>query len=300
MRVLNFADGFKYLFFAADITDFFEDICRMNHTLRVAILDLYEGRPNEGMRCIQQILQEYSQAKGLPVVSKIFDVRLKEELPDLSFDIYLSSGGPGSPLETEGVSWDNKYMDWLHNLVKHNKISREADKKHVLFICHSFQLACRFFKTGKVTKRKSTAFGVFPIHMKAEGKKEAVFHGLKDPFYAVDSRDYQVIEEEKTDIKKKGASVLAIEKERPHIPLERAIMAIRFNEFMLGTQFHPEADALGMSMYLQRADKKKTVIEGYGEEKWRSMIQQLNDPDKIRKTYSEVIPNFLNNALGKA
>src|SRR5450755_3291981 len=293
IRDSNFADDLRYVFFAADITDFFEDICRMNHMLRVAILDLYEGRPNEGMRCIQQILQEYSQSKGFPVVSTIYDVRLKEELPDLSYDIYLSSGGPGSPLETEGVSWDSKYMDWLHNLVKHNKIANESDKKYVLFICHSFQLACRFFETGKVTKRKSTAFGVFPIHMKPEGKKEPVFHGLKDPFYVVDSRDYQVIEEEKSDIKKKGASVLAIEKERPHVPLQRAIMAIRFNEYMLGTQFHPEADAMGMSMYLQRTDKKKTVIEGYGEEKWKSMILHLNDPDKIRKTYASVIPNFL-------
>jgi homoserine O-succinyltransferase/O-acetyltransferase len=271
----------------------------MNHMLRVAILDLYEGRPNEGMRCIQQILQEYGVSKKLQIFSKVFDVRLKEELPDLSYDIYLSSGGPGSPLETEGVSWDIKYMDWLHDLVKHNKVAGESDKKYALFICHSFQLACRFFKTGKVTRRKSTAFGVFPIHMNSEGKKEPVFHGLKDPFYAVDSRDYQVIEEERSDIKKKGAHVLAIEKERPHIPLQRAIMAIRFNEFMIGTQFHPEADATGMSMYLQRADKKKTVIEGYGEEKWKSMIQQLNDPDKIRKTYSQVIPNFLNTARGR-
>ena len=77
-------------------------------------------------------------------------------------------------------------------------------------------------------------------------------------------------------------------------------MAIRFNEYMLGTQFHPEADAMGMSMYLQRADKKKTVIEGYGEEKWKSMIHQLNDPDKIRRTYSHVIPNFLNIARGRS
>jgi len=100
-------------------------------------------------------------------------------------------------------------------------------------------------------------------------------------------------------MKMKGAHILAIEKERPHVPLQRAIMAIRFNEFMLGTQFHPEADAMGMSMYLQRADKKKTVIEGYGEEKWKSMIQHLNDPDKIRRTYSHVIPNFLNIARGR-
>jgi homoserine O-succinyltransferase/O-acetyltransferase len=271
----------------------------MNTVLRVAILDLYEGRPNEGMRCIQQILQEYSSFSGLQLIFKIFDVRLKEEIPDLSYDIFISTGGPGSPLETEGVSWDMKYMDWLHNLVKHNKIAPESEKKHVLLICHSFQLACRFFKTGKILKRKSTAFGVFPIHMNAEGKKEPAFNGLKDPFYAVDSRDYQVIEEERSDIRKKGAVVLAIEKERPHVPLQRAIMAIRYNEYMLGTQFHPEADAMGMSMYLQRDDKKKTVIEGHGEEKWKSMIQQLNDPDKIRKTYAQVIPNFLNIALGK-
>jgi homoserine O-succinyltransferase len=135
--------------------------------------------------------------------------------------------------------------------------------------------------------------------MNAEGKHEPVFHGLKDPFYAVDSRDFQVIEEDKSDIRKKGALVLAIEKERPHIPLQRAIMAIRFNEYMLGTQFHPESDAAGMSMYLQRADKKKTVIEGYGEEKWKSMILHLNDPDKIRRTYSHVIPNFMNIARGR-
>jgi hypothetical protein len=76
-------------------------------------------------------------------------------------------------------------------------------------------------------------------------------------------------------------------------------MAIRFNEYMIGTQFHPEADAIGMSMYLQREDRKNTVIAEHGEEKWQSMITQLNDPDKIRWTYSHVIPNFLDYSLAK-
>lgn len=95
-----------------------------------------------------------------------------------------------------------------------------------------------------------------------------------------------------------GAIVLALEKERPHVPFERAIMAIRFNDYMIGTQFHPEADAVGMSMYLQREDKKQTVINEHGEAKWKSMIEHLNDPDKILWTYSRVIPNFLNIAIG--
>jgi homoserine O-succinyltransferase/O-acetyltransferase len=74
-------------------------------------------------------------------------------------------------------------------------------------------------------------------------------------------------------------------------------MAVRFNEHMIGTQFHPEADATGMSIHLQSDDKKKTVIAEHGEKKWRSMIEQLNDPEKIRWTYSHVIPNFLDIAL---
>jgi hypothetical protein len=74
-------------------------------------------------------------------------------------------------------------------------------------------------------------------------------------------------------------------------------MTIRFNEYMIGTQFHPEADATGMTMYLQRDDKKQTVIMGYGEAKWKSMIDQLNDPDKIVWTYAHVLPNFLNIAV---
>ena len=93
------------------------------------------------------------------------------------------------------------------------------------------------------------------------------------------------------------ATILAIEKERPHVPLERAVMAMRFNDSMIGTQFHPEADPKGMSMYLQREDKMKTVIAEHGEKKWRSMIEHLNDPDKILWTYSHLIPNFLDQAI---
>jgi hypothetical protein len=68
---------------------------------------------------------------------------------------------------------------------------------------------------------------------------------------------------------------------------------------MIGTQFHPEADASGMSMYLQREDKKATVIENHGEEKWQNMLEHLDDPDKIVWTYSHILPNFLNHAVGQ-
>src|SRR3954452_6077325 len=265
--------------------------------VRIAILDLYEGVENQGMRCIRQIIYDWSKTYGHDVEVNEFDVRRKCALPELSYDVYISSGGPGSPLESEDLEWDKKFCHWIKDLETWNNDISNFPKKHVLFICHSFQLACRYYNVANVCKRKSTAFGVFPVHMTDDGMNETVFAGLHDPFYAVDSRDYQVIEPNHRRLKKMGANILAIEKERLHVPFERAIMGIRFNDYFIGTQFHPEADATGMSMYLQGDDKKKTVIENHGEEKWKSMIEHLNDPDKILYTYSHVLPNFLNIAV---
>ncbi len=270
-----------------------------NRHIRIAVLDLYEGHANQGMRCIREIIGNWCKTNRFTITCNEFDVRQDLAVPDTSYDIYISSGGPGSPLETEGSEWESKYFGWLKSIEEWNKSTDHFPRKQVFFICHSFQLACRYYHIGTVCKRNSTAFGVFPIHMLEDGKNEFVFDALRDPFYCVDSRDYQVIEPNHTKLREMGARILAIEKNRPHVPYERAIMAVRFNDYFLGTQFHPEADASGMSMYLQREDKKQTVIENHGEPKWKSMVEQLQDPEKIMWTYEHVLPNFLNLAVGE-
>jgi homoserine O-succinyltransferase len=265
--------------------------------LKVAILDLYEGHPNEGMRCLRNILKEFGEENNIQVEWKEFEVRLRNEVPDMSYDVFISSGGPGSPLESRYSDWEKKYFGWLNEVERWNMNPDNLQKKFVFFICHSFQLSARYYNVGIITKRHSTAFGIFPIHMLEDGFDEPVFAGLRDPFYAMDSRDFQVIQPNYSVLEKMGAKILCIEKERLHVPYERAIMGIRFNEYMIGTQFHPEADVQGMAMYLHREDKKETIIENYGENKWQSMLKHLSDPDKILWTYSHVLPNFLNQAV---
>ena len=262
-------------------------------TIRIAILDLYEGFVNQGMRGLREILKQFAENNDIYLESREFDVRQKNELPDTSWDIYISSGGPGSPLESEGLEWDTLYFKWLHKIEKWNNDPARFNKKYVFFICHSFQLASRYFQIAKITKRKSTSFGVLPVHLLEDGKTEPVFANMADPFYAVDSRDYQVIQPDQQKIRESGSKILCIEKERPHVPFERAVMGMRFSEYFIGTQFHPEADAVGMKKYLQTEEKKKTVIENYGEAKWLSMMERLNDPDKIVWTHDHIIPNFL-------
>jgi GMP synthase-like glutamine amidotransferase len=265
-------------------------------SVRIAILDLYEGVANQGMRGIREIINQFGEINQLNIEMDEFDVRLKNSVPDLTYDIYISSGGPGSPLESEGSEWEKNYFEWLREVEKWNDDAMQLQKKYVFFICHSFQLVCRHWQLAKVCARKSTSFGVFPIHLLEEGKEEPVFSGMNDPFYAVDSRDFQIIEP-RMNMLYKGAKILCIEKDRPHLPYERAIMGIRFSDYFIGTQFHPEADAIGMTMYLHTEEKKKTVIENHGLAKWKSMIEQLNDPDKILWTYAHILPSFLNIAL---
>ena len=183
-------------------------------------------------------------------------------------------------------------MDQIDNF---NLINDE--KKYVFLICHSFQLGCRKYQLGKVTQRKSNAFGIFPVSLTPEGEEERIFNGLNNPFYSVDSRDWQVIEPSPVAFEKIGAQILAIEKERPHVDLERCIMAIRFSPYIIGTQFHPEADPTGMKIYLLQEEKKEAIIKNHGEDKYYDMLHSLENPDRIMLTKSVILPNFLDEAI---
>lgn len=266
----------------------------MMNKVNIALLDLNDGMKNEGMRCIREILERIKINQYSHLEWTEFEIRNSIQIPSLNFDIYISSGGPGSPLDSKDSSWENAYFKWIASVMNWNENPKNVKKKYVFLICHSFQLACRYFKIAEVIKRKSTSFGVFPIHIiKQLGTTDPVFHGLQNPFYGVDSRDFQVIQPNEQKVHQMGGDILCIEKERPHVPLERAVMAIRFNPYMVGTQFHPEADAEGMSIYLLKEEKKQHVIEHYGIQKWESMMEQLNDPDKISLTNSQILPNFI-------
>ncbi len=264
--------------------------------VRIAILDLYEGVANEGMRCIDSIIAAWAQSAKIEVEVQRFEVRIKQEIPPLSFDLFISSGGPGSPLSSEGEAWENKYFRFIDEVSAWNS-SAHYPKKPVFFICHSFQLACRHFGVATVTRRKSSSFGIFPVHLTEAGKGEKIFEGLENPFFVVDNRDYQVVKPNHERLEEMGGNLLAIEKERPHVPLERGVMAIRFNENFLGTQFHPEADPLGMSRYLDTPEKKQSVIDNYGIEKWNTMVAYLQDATTIAQTQQTILPNFLNRCL---
>jgi homoserine O-succinyltransferase len=260
-------------------------------SITIAILDMYNGEPNQGMRCIIDIVNRFT-----PFVSfKLFNVRGKCELPELDqFDIYISTGGPGNPMEGDG-EWDLKYYAFIDAIVKWN--NENPIKKHVLFICHSFQMACKHFGLAEITKRNDTSFGVMSINKTKDGLSDLLFEGLADPFYAIDSRDYQVVQPKLSVFAKKGAKILSLEKIRDHVQYERAIMAVRFTDHLVGTQFHPEADPISFLSHLRNKEVKDKIRKMKGKRKFRNMLEDLVDDDKIYRTNETLIPNFLRSAI---
>lgn len=266
----------------------------MHNTYRIAILDMNACEPNEGMRCIKMLAGEFLAKEDIAGHYDVFEVRVKCEIPLLDdYDIFLSSGGPGSPLVT-GAEWEYKYFGFLDALLLHNL--SKPDKKHLFLICHSFQLACVHWDLARVTKRRSTSFGIYPIFKTMSGQHEPLFEGLDDPFYAVDSRDYQVIGPAEWKLDTLEGKVLCREKIRPHVPLERAVMAIRFSREIFGVQFHPEADSEGMLRHFKKEEKREQIINKFSKRKYLNMLEQLVDDEKIMKTNHTIIPRFLHQA----
>ncbi|KQS92754.1 GMP synthase [Chryseobacterium sp. Leaf394] len=265
--------------------------------IRIALLDMNNNKKNQGFKNIREISESFKANSEEQISITTFDIRHLNEMPKLEdFDIFISSGGPGNP-HREGHEWEEKFANLLDGVFNHNQNS--ADKKYMFLICHSFQIASIHWELGNICERKSYSFGVMPVHKSEEGEHDFLLKNLPDPFYAVDSRAYQFIEPNQQRFDELGMKIMALEKFRPHINLERAVMAIRFSEEIFGTQFHPEANPEGMLENLKDEENKLAMIENYGIEKYLETLDRMDDEDKIKLTQAQILPRFLEDAKQK-
>lgn len=267
--------------------------------IKIATIDLYNNERNEGMRCIKEIVKDIgSERKGIDVSYEVFETRYKGDIPGLDKDIYISSGGPGSPFEGEGTQWEKDYFNLIDKIWNYNTDNPEK-KKHIFFICHSFQMAARYFKFGNVTKRPRQSFGIKQFTKTMDGNNDPVTKALGDPFYAADIRKFQVIEPDEKVIKNLGGKILSYEMVNNGNLDQPGLGAVRISDEIIATQFHPEADPESMLYHLKQDERKKQVVDEYGEERYAEMLLLLNKPEALKQTYKTVIPTFLNNAIDK-
>ena len=265
--------------------------------IKIATIDLYNNERNEGMRCIREIANDViNENSNIEITYSVFDTRFKNEIPGMDNDIFISSGGPGSPFKGEGTKWEKYYFNLLENIFSYNQNNPDR-KKYIFFICHSFQMMARFFKLGLVNKRESKSFGVIPFNITDEGKKDIIFKDLPNPFYAADIREYQVTEPDDKIFIELGAKVLSYEAIDENEKYPVALAALRISDEIAGTQFHPEADPASMLYHFKQDERKKQVVDKFGEDKYHEMIALLENPAVIKLTRKTVIPSFLNYAI---
>ncbi|MBR9922439.1 MAG: GMP synthase [Bacteroidetes bacterium] len=262
--------------------------------IRLAVIDLYNGVPNQGMRCIKDIVDSFQDDLSW----KVFNLRQEMEVPAVEdYDIFIFTGGPGNPLDGDG-KWDVA-LNCLFDEIWYSNEEGIGPKKYAFLICHSFQMACHHFGLGSVEARKSMSFGTFPVYLTDTALEDPVLGQLPNPFCAADFRDYQLIQPNLDRFNEMGAEILALEKIRPHVPYERAIMAVRFSEEMLGVQFHPEADPSSMMKYFQEESRMVQVINEHGKDKYARMIRDLSHPDMIQLTHDTILPEFIFQSIKK-
>ena len=255
----------------------------------MAILDMNNNHENMGIASIKRIADRFAI-----IDYEVFDVRHKKEVPGTEFDIYISSGGPGDPLEYEG-GWEKDYHQLMDDLWQHNQVSEE--KKYAFFICHSFQIICHHLGIGDVTLREKESFGIVPVDKTAAGKEEALFMELNAPFYGADFRKYQVVFPNRDRLEELDAVITAIEKSDATKEDSKALMAIRFSNEWFGTQFHPEAHPDGMVHYLRRQEKKDMILRQWGLNTYEEMMHNAIHPDRLANTRDHILPGFLKDAV---
>jgi GMP synthase-like glutamine amidotransferase len=257
--------------------------------VKAAIIDLYKNEYNEGIRCIKEIIS------GEGIEYDLYDARYKNEIPGTDYDIYISSGGPGNPFDGQGTEWEKNYFNLLDNIIAHNQ--KEDRKKHLFFICHSFQIMARYFRFAEVNERYERSFGVHPFVRTESGRTDPILKDLPDPFYAADFRQYQVIQPDNKVLSGLGASIISMEpSNNSHEP---AVMGVRISEEIVGTQFHPEADPASMTYHFRQKERKESVVNKFGESKYQEMLDLLDSPEGIQLTRKTVLPSFLKHAVSK-
>lgn len=257
---------------------------------KLAILDMYNGETNLGLKSITDLIDQ----RFASIHYEVFDVRASLQIPDLSFDIYISTGGPGHPLEDED-KWGPAYYNLVDRLISHNQAAER--KKYVFFICHSFQIACQYLSFGKIKRRPRESFGLFPVRTTAEGSLDPLFKYLPNPFCAADFRKFQVLKPDFGKIEELNASILAIEHESRLPHSDPALMAFKIGNEIYGTQFHPEAYPEGMLAHFSEHSRREQIITDRGATVYEAMLFQLRDPLKLSLTYEKVLPQFLRTAV---
>ncbi len=263
---------------------------------RLCLVDMNDGHVNQAMRCLRTISANFFRRvqQANPGVScelvEVSPRNTEDDIPQ-GCDLYLSSGGPGSPFDGDGKTWVNRYYRFLDELAEDAE-EGGADQRALFAVCYSFEMVVRHFKVAAVQPRTERKFGVMPIYTTPEGQEHPLFAPFADRLFAFEHRNWEAVDLDTRRLAALGGQLLAQES-RDGVSKGRAVLGLDVTAGVEAVQFHPEADRAGVVSWVSRPDQAAAFRATYGEFTYNAMLRTLDDPRRLARTYALVIPGWL-------
>lgn len=268
----------------------------MQSSLRLCLVDMNNGHPNQAMRCFRVLIDGFfakvkAHNPGLDARMIVVQPRNQHELPPDDCDLYLSSGGPGSPFEHDGEPWLDAYRAWLDSIAERN-LRDETAAPGLLGVCYTFELLIVHYRVADMVQRSSRKFGVMPVYMTDDGLQHPLTAPFRDRLFAFENRSWEAVNLDERRLRELGGKLLARES-RDGVSKGRGLLAFSFAPGIEGTQFHPEADKPGVVAWLRKREQAEAFIEAYGAITYQRMLRTLDNPERLAKTFTTLIPGWL-------
>ena len=265
--------------------------------LRLSLVDMNNGVPNEAVRCFRRLLDNFALRvrtanPRLSVVMEHVQPRNLGELPSRQADLVLSSGGPGSPHDGWEEPWCTGYRVFLDSILERNARRPEVAPR-ALVVCHSFEIAIQHFRLAEMTRRQELKFAIFPAYLTAEGTQSDFLQPFHDRLFVWEHRRFQAVGLDAHRLRGQQGAVLALESRPGREDKGKALLALRFGPGLDGTQFHPEADRPGVLAWIHRPEHTAALQDAYGHSLLERMMKTLDDPSRLARTYALLVPGWL-------
>ena len=263
---------------------------------RVCLVDMNNGHVNQAMRCLRGIVASFFdrvRRENPGLVCELGEVSPRDTnniVPD-DYDLYISTGGPGSPFDGDGQAWVTDYSRFL-DTVAESAICGGETQSALFAICYSFEMVVRHFKVAAIEPRSERKFGVMPIYTTPEGQTHPLLRAFGDRLFAFEHRNWEAIDLDTKKLESLGGLLLARES-RDGLSKGRAILGLDVTAGIEAVQFHPEADRPGVMNWVSRPEQAAAFKAAYGEETYQAMLRTLDDPRRLARTYSLVIPGWM-------
>jgi GMP synthase-like glutamine amidotransferase len=263
--------------------------------LRLCLVDMNAGVPNEAMRCFRRLVEGFLVRirRANPALEvKVAHVQPRNlgEAPPAEADLYLCTGGPGSPFDGYDDPWCTAYRGFLDGIV--NEAIRGKPSRGALLVCHSFEIAVAHFGFARLQARAERKFGVMPVYPTEQGMRGPLLAPFGERFFAWEHRDWEVVGLDTRKLDALGGELWARES-RDGRSKGEGLMAFRLAPGLEGTQFHPEADREGALAWIERPEQMAACVAAYGELTYERMRRSLDDPARLGRTFDTLIPGWL-------